>query len=370
MSRSGFKAHAVDADGAVLTSASVTVRDQSGVVISPSALFTAYSGAGTHASNPFTATGGLISFYVEGSQVVTVSAVSGGTSQTWSNVVLNELIEPSDFATSAQGTLADSATQPADLGTAAATDSTDYATSAQGTLADSALQAADVGTAASQNSTAFATSAQGALADSATQPADLGTAAAADLTTSSTDTTSGRALKVGDFGLGVGTFPTNALDLDSLTTPSGFYRLTSSTPNVASKPAGASSFGFVTVTRYDQNNVMQTYAEIGQVSSGQKNFFTRTYNAAIGAWNDWVELWTTGNYQPETSLGVGVARKMKNKSGSAIADQAQVAGSSLKAVYTDSSGVEQENPATIGGTWINVSGMSIGNNEAAEFTKL
>jgi hypothetical protein len=63
-----------------------------------------------------------------------------------------------DYATAAQGTLADSATQPADLatvatsggyadltgkptlGTAAATASTDYATASQGSFADSALQ--------------------------------------------------------------------------------------------------------------------------------------------------------------------------------------------------------------------------------------
>lgn len=66
-----------------------------------------------------------------------------------------------DYATAAQGALADTATQPADLatvattgaysdltgkptlGTAAATASTDYATAAQGTLADSAVQPND-----------------------------------------------------------------------------------------------------------------------------------------------------------------------------------------------------------------------------------
>ena len=46
----------------------------------------------------------------------------------------------SAYATAAQGTLAASATQPADLGTAAATAATDYATAAQGATADSALQ--------------------------------------------------------------------------------------------------------------------------------------------------------------------------------------------------------------------------------------
>lgn len=47
-------------------------------------------------------------------------------------------------AVTASLALADSATQPGDLGTAAATDATDYATAAQGALADTALQAADI----------------------------------------------------------------------------------------------------------------------------------------------------------------------------------------------------------------------------------
>ena len=115
----------------------------------------------------------------------------------------------SAFATSAQGALADSATQPGDLatvattgaygdlsgkpslGTAAAQDIGAFATSAQGTLADSAVQPGDLaavattgaygdltgrpslGTAAAQDVGAFATSAQGALAGSAVQPGDL-----------------------------------------------------------------------------------------------------------------------------------------------------------------------------------------------------
>ena len=120
-----------------------------------------------------------------------------------------------DYATAAQGALADTAIQPADLaavatsgsyndlsnlptlfsgayadltgkptlGTAAATDSTAYATAAQGALADTAIQPADLatvattgaysdlsgtptlGTAAATNSTAYATAAQGATAD-------------------------------------------------------------------------------------------------------------------------------------------------------------------------------------------------------------
>ena len=51
-------------------------------------------------------------------------------------------------------------------------DETAFATAAQGSLADSAVQPADLGTAAAEDVGAFATSGQGALADSATQPGD------------------------------------------------------------------------------------------------------------------------------------------------------------------------------------------------------
>lgn len=65
-------------------------------------------------------------------------------------------------ATAAQGALADTAVQPADLATVATT----------GAYSD-LTGTPTLGTAAAEDSTAFATAAQGALADSATQPGDL-----------------------------------------------------------------------------------------------------------------------------------------------------------------------------------------------------
>ena len=86
---------------------------------------------------------------------------------TWANL---KTALGSVFASSAQGALADSATQPGDLstvattgayndltgkptlGTAAATAASAYATAAQGTLADSAVQPGDLGAVATSNS--------------------------------------------------------------------------------------------------------------------------------------------------------------------------------------------------------------------------
>ena len=84
--------------------------------------------------------------------------------------VINRNVDEDNFATAAQGALADSAVQPEDLGTAADNDEEDFATAAQGLLADTAVQPEALGTAASQDSSAFATAAQGAVADSALQP--------------------------------------------------------------------------------------------------------------------------------------------------------------------------------------------------------
>lgn len=104
-----------------------------------------------------------------------------------------------DFATAAQGALAVSATQPGDLGTAAALDvpTAGNATSGQvvkggdARLSDARPPIAhthvlanitDAGSAAAQDATAFATAAQGATADTAVQPGELGTAATTDAT--------------------------------------------------------------------------------------------------------------------------------------------------------------------------------------------
>jgi hypothetical protein len=73
----------------------------------------------------------------------------------------------------AAGALMDS--EVTNLAAVKAFDPTDYATAAQGALADSAVQPADLGTAAATDSTDYATAAQGALADSAVQPNDTPT---------------------------------------------------------------------------------------------------------------------------------------------------------------------------------------------------
>ena len=73
----------------------------------------------------------------------------------------------SQFATSAQGSLADSAVQPAQIGTAATQPTSAY------------ILTGSLGTASTAPSSQFATAAQGSLAASAIQPANVGTIATA-----------------------------------------------------------------------------------------------------------------------------------------------------------------------------------------------
>jgi hypothetical protein len=93
-------------------------------------------------------------------------------------------VSPADFATSAQGSLADTAVQPGDAVSVLTNDAGyldnagAFATAAQGTLADTAVQPGDAVSVLTNDAGylndagAFATSAQGSLADTAVQPGD------------------------------------------------------------------------------------------------------------------------------------------------------------------------------------------------------
>lgn len=119
---------------------------------------------------------------IDGNEISVTQAISDGAAAGSTAVQPGDLgtaayAATTDFATAAQGSLADSAVQPEDLGTAAYASTSDFATAAQGGKADTAVQPGDLGTAAYAATTDFATAAQGQLADSAIQASDLGTAA-------------------------------------------------------------------------------------------------------------------------------------------------------------------------------------------------
>ena len=131
------------------------------------------------------------------------------------------------FATAAQGSTADTALHPADVGTAAAEDIGFFATAAQGSTADTALQPADVGTAAAMDTGFFATAAQGATADTALQDVveDLTPQLGGNLDVNGKDITSATTVRVDGTGFVVKLSTVNAY----LANASGLYPALDST---------------------------------------------------------------------------------------------------------------------------------------------
>lgn len=129
------------------------------------------------------------------------------------------------FATTAQGALADSATQPGDLSTVATT-------GAYGDLTGTPT----LGTAAATASTAYATAAQGATADSAIQPgddaADLGSAAATDGYVLTADGSGGSAWEAASGGGGGAGVPPVVIG-GTYTAPPGYHVITRDIPVTA-----------------------------------------------------------------------------------------------------------------------------------------
>ena len=118
----------------------------------------------------------------------------------------------------------------------------------------------------------------------------LGTAALANITTSSYDTTIGRVMKVGDYGLGSTDLLDNTDDLNTLYR-TGFYFA-----GGANRPLAAGvAFGFLTVITNALNHCVQTF--VPQSSSNKS--FQRV--AIVGVWGEWAEVWTGLNLVKTTS---------------------------------------------------------------------
>ena len=193
----------------------------------------------------------------------------------------------------------------------------------------------------SNNGTA-ATRDHGTEANEVPLNSDLGTAATEDVTTSATDSTAGRLLKVGDFGLGAA-YPEAIADLNEFTL-GGMYRFTTATTN---QPTAAGNGQLMTVV-FDPNDIRQFVYYKNNDSQ-----FTR--RSADGAWQAWQEIHHTGNLQNTTTLGLGVVRLMYNNSGGVIGENSSVSGSALKIAIGTTTGFTTST-VTVTGTWKQVLG--------------
>jgi hypothetical protein len=172
------------------------------------------------------------------------------------------------------------------------------------------LQAALDGKAASTHSHAISdvTGLQTEL-DSKANSSSLGTASSSDVTTSTTDTTAGRLLKVGDFGVGGDSIVTatnaNDLILPGQTWVANFDTLESAAaagyPNLGT---GATPTWWNTQTYGTSTRLTQfTQQAYNLVSYVERTFFRTRHDST---WSPWREIYHTGNILGTVSQSGGI----------------------------------------------------------------
>lgn len=125
-------------------------------------------------------------------------------------------------------------------------------------------------------------------ASSARSTLELGTGATGTLTTSTTDSTIGRILKVGDYSIGGDPQDIPGGNIDSFTIPSATYTVNAS--DSGTKPAGLTT-GVLIVMRRNANGF--TARQLFLEHTGNR-IWTRRGGTAFGSWSTWSELGASG----------------------------------------------------------------------------
>lgn len=123
------------------------------------------------------------------------------------------------------------------------------------------------------------------------------------VTTSNLDTTNGRVVKTGDFGLGTAISLTASDDLDDLTTSGLFYNTTAG--NCAGNNYPISAAGALSVIAITATGAVQKFIRHGGASAAtEQREFTRSYGS--GGWSPWVELFHQGSILGTVSESSGI----------------------------------------------------------------
>lgn len=153
-----------------------------------------------------------------------------------------------------------------------------------------------LGSAAKDATTDFATAAQGLLAASATQPEDLGTAAAADVQTSLTDATANRLVQIQyavaaplyAFGSYYGLTASENID-NAVAGDVGLY----SSVNPGTFPTSSASFYWITTQKqYINTALIQTATTYNISGTAAPRQFVRIKANNGDPWSDWKELYS------------------------------------------------------------------------------
>ena len=119
------------------------------------------------------------------------------------------------------------------------------------------------------------------------------------VTQSSTDTTAGRLLKVGDFGQGVTGAPPYVADLNDATLATGDYYTNASTLNLTGLP---NHYGTLTVKRWSATIIHQSWVDNAQEKQRR---LERAYNSGVG-WSDWQLVYNRNTILGPVSQSGGV----------------------------------------------------------------
>lgn len=176
--------------------------------------------------------------------------------------------------------------------------------------------------------------------------------------TSPTDSTAGRGLIVGAFGVGaISEMPASCNDAP-MGWSWGIGNIQTDMPTTAGE-------GFIVQVRYsDSLSSARTQVAIS-LSTGRT--YTRVGSGA--SWSEWDVNFNGSNYQPEIADGLNVAKEMRNLSGATITAGAAIAGTSLRFGEIDINGTWTD-VASSDGTYINVTKAPIGANKRGTFTKV
>lgn len=135
------------------------------------------------------------------------------------------------------------------------------------------------------------------------------------VTQNPTDTTAGRVLKVGDFGLGTSQ-PSGVTDIDALNIPVGFYRTIDTalgTFPTFSNGVAASKFGYLLVWNFSSNNTVQIYVPTANGAGGGRMFYR--ISLVGSGWLPWRELFSNANILGAVSQSLGVPTGALRESG-------------------------------------------------------
>jgi hypothetical protein len=155
---------------------------------------------------------------------------------------------------------------------------------------------------------------------------------------SATDSTSGRLLTVGAFGLGNLSTINAISNLDSTTTPAGIYSYQNSV-STGTKPSGSGFNGQVLHERYNNYICRQIWTDVNGGAAVLPRTWVRTsYNA--DTWGDWVEVQTSLNVQ--TSLSDATAGRLLTVGAFGLGSSAVLSNDwnalTVSGIYRNSSG--------------------------------